>query len=67
MITKLNWKKWKINMSHSDEELMSRYCNGEEEAFEILYHRYEKPILSFIYRLVAFSFYISAWFEWFAV
>jgi len=39
-------------MSHSDEELMSRYCNGEEEAFEILYRRYEKPILSFIYRML---------------
>ncbi len=39
-------------MIHSDEELMSRYCNGEEEAFEILYRRYEKPILSFIYRML---------------
>lgn len=39
-------------MWRSDEELMSSYREGEDEAFELLYHRYEKPIFSFIYRIV---------------
>jgi len=36
----------------SDEELMLRYRDGENSAFEILYHRYEKPLFDFIYRMV---------------
>jgi RNA polymerase sigma-70 factor (ECF subfamily) len=39
-------------MWRSDEELMSSCRDGDEAAFEILYRRYEKPILSFIYRIV---------------
>jgi RNA polymerase sigma-70 factor (ECF subfamily) len=36
----------------SDEELMSSYRDGDEAAFEMLYRRYEKPLLNFIYRMV---------------
>jgi RNA polymerase sigma-70 factor (ECF subfamily) len=39
-------------MWRSDEELMSSCRDGDETAFEILYRRYEKPILFFIYRIV---------------
>ena len=39
-------------MWRSDEELMSSCRNGDEAAFEILYCRYEKPIYSFVYRIV---------------
>ncbi len=31
---------------------MLRYQNGDIDAFEILYRRYEKPLLDFIYRMV---------------
>jgi RNA polymerase sigma-70 factor (ECF subfamily) len=36
----------------TDEELMLRYRDGDAAAFETLYHRYEKPLFDFIYRLV---------------
>jgi RNA polymerase sigma-70 factor (ECF subfamily) len=36
----------------SDEELMLRYRDGENSAFEMLYGRYEKPLFDFIYRMV---------------
>jgi RNA polymerase sigma-70 factor (ECF subfamily) len=36
----------------SDEELMLSYRNGDEDAFDMLYRRYEKPLLNFIYRMV---------------
>ena len=39
-------------MKQSDEELMLNYRDGDDNAFEMLYHRYEKPILDFIYRMV---------------
>jgi len=39
-------------MLRSDEELMLSCSDGDEGAFEILYRRYEKPIFSFIYRIV---------------
>ena len=39
-------------MGRSDEELMLCYRGGDEAAFEMLYHRYEKPILNFLYRVV---------------
>ena len=39
-------------MWRSDEELMLSCRDGDEGAFEILYRRYEKPVLSFIYRMV---------------
>jgi len=39
-------------MSRTDEELMLSCRDGDEDAFEILYRRYEKPIFSFIYRMV---------------
>jgi RNA polymerase sigma-70 factor (ECF subfamily) len=38
-------------MARSDEELMLSCGDGDESAFETLYHRYEKPVLSFIYRM----------------
>ena len=31
---------------------MLRYRNGDEDAFEMLYRRYEKPVFSFIYRIL---------------
>ena len=31
---------------------MLSYQNGDKDAFEILYRRYEKPLLDFIYRIV---------------
>jgi len=39
-------------MLRSDEELMLSCRDGDEGAFEILYRRYEKPIFSFVYRMV---------------
>jgi len=38
-------------MVRSDEELMLSCRDGDEGAFEVLYRRYEKPVLSFIYRM----------------
>jgi len=38
-------------MRSSDEELMLDYCSGNEKAFDLLYRRYEKPLLNFIYRM----------------
>ena len=42
----------KSNSRFPDEDLMSRYRNGDEDAFEMLYRRYEKPVFSFIYRIL---------------
>ena len=39
-------------MWRSDEELMLSYRDGDEDAFEMLYRRYERPLLDFIYRMV---------------
>jgi len=39
-------------MYPSDEALMDSYCVGNDAAYEILYRRYEKPLLNFIYRIV---------------
>jgi RNA polymerase sigma-70 factor (ECF subfamily) len=39
-------------MLRSDEELMLNYRDGDEDAFEMLYRRYERPLLNFIYRMV---------------
>ena len=39
-------------MLRSDEDLMLSCRDGDEVAFETLYRRYEKPIFSFIYRMV---------------
>ena len=39
-------------MLRSDEELMLSCRDGDEGAFETLYRRYEKPIFSFIYRML---------------
>ena len=41
-----------MRMLRSDEELMLSCRDGDEGAFETLYRRYEKPIFSFIYRMV---------------
>jgi RNA polymerase sigma-70 factor (ECF subfamily) len=40
-------KNWR-----TDEELMLQYKDGDKNAFEMLYRRYEKPVLDFIYRMV---------------
>jgi len=39
-------------MYQTDEALMERYRDGDKDAFEILYRRYEKPVLDLIYRMV---------------
>lgn len=36
----------------TDEELMLRYKDGDKNAFEMLFRRYERPVLDFIYRMV---------------
>jgi RNA polymerase sigma-70 factor (ECF subfamily) len=40
-------------MLRSDEELMLSCRDGDDGAFEILYRRYEKPVFSFVYRMVS--------------
>ena len=37
---------------HSDEQLIERYLNGDEQSLEILIERHIKPIYRFIYRFV---------------
>jgi len=44
--------KWRSKISRSDEDLMLSFRDGDEDAFEMLYRRYEKPLLNFIYRMV---------------
>ena len=39
-------------MPNTDENLMLRFRDGDKDAFEMLYWRYEKPVLDFIYRMV---------------
>jgi RNA polymerase sigma-70 factor (ECF subfamily) len=39
-------------MPQTDENLMLRFRDGDKNAFETLYWRYEKPVLDFIYRMV---------------
>jgi RNA polymerase sigma-70 factor (ECF subfamily) len=39
-------------MPQTDENLMLRFRDGDKDAFEVLYRRYEKPVLDFIYRMV---------------
>ena len=41
-----------MRMLRSDEDLMLSCRDGDEGAFEVLYRRYERPIFSFIYRMV---------------
>lgn len=41
-----------MKIRQTDEELMLRYKDGDKDAFEMLYRRYEKPLLDFIYRMV---------------
>lgn len=36
----------------SDEELMRRTQNGDKQAFAILYERYNRPVLSYLYRML---------------
>ncbi len=35
-----------------DDELMERFCRGDENAFETLYARYSRPVLAFLTRMV---------------
>jgi RNA polymerase sigma-70 factor (ECF subfamily) len=42
----------KSKMHFPDEDLITRYRNGDEDAFEMLFRRYEKPVFSFIYRIL---------------
>jgi len=41
-----------MNILRTDEELMLQYKDGDKDAFEMLYRRYEKPVLDLIYRMV---------------
>jgi len=41
-----------MNIQRTDEELMLSYKDGDKDAFEILYRRYEKPVLNLVYRMV---------------
>jgi RNA polymerase sigma-70 factor (ECF subfamily) len=41
-----------MKIRQTDEELMLRYKDGDKDAFEVLYRRYERPVLDFIYRMV---------------
>jgi RNA polymerase sigma-70 factor (ECF subfamily) len=41
-----------MKIQRTDEELMLQYKDGDEDAFEVLYRRYEKPVLNLIYRMV---------------
>jgi RNA polymerase sigma-70 factor (ECF subfamily) len=41
-----------MKIRRTDEELMLSYKDGDKNAFEMLYQRYEKPVLDFIYRMV---------------
>lgn len=36
----------------SDEELMISYRDGDKGAFDVLYRKYERPVLDFIYRSI---------------
>jgi len=36
----------------ADEELMLRYARGEEQAFEVLLSRYQRPLFGFLFRLL---------------
>ncbi len=37
-------------MAETDENLMLRYCQGDERAFEILYLRHKKPLFNYLFR-----------------
>jgi RNA polymerase sigma-70 factor (ECF subfamily) len=41
-----------MKILRTDEELMLRYKDGDKNAFEMLFRRYEKPVLDFIYRML---------------
>ena len=44
-----------ILSSYSDEELMSRFCRGQREAFGILLRRYERELYGYLRRYVGDS------------
>src|ERR1700745_1377189 len=39
----------------SDEELMLHICNGEELAFDVIYHRYSKRLMGYYVRMLNFD------------
>lgn len=39
-------------MSKQDEELIAEYQQGNEEALNMLFHRYKKPVFNFAFRLL---------------
>lgn len=41
-----------IALINSSEDLARRACNGDEEAFSLIFHRFIRPITSFIYEMV---------------
>ncbi len=41
-----------MKIQRTDEELMLSYKDGDKDAFEVLYQRYEKPVLNLVYRMV---------------
>ncbi len=40
-------------MGDSDETLMQRFTRGEEQAFDVLFARYARPVHAFLLRMVA--------------
>lgn len=41
-----------IAASDGDDQLMARFCRGDENAFDTLYGRYAQPVLAFLTRMV---------------
>src|SRR5207253_632582 len=44
-----------ILTTYSDEELLSRYCRGEKEAFGVLLRRYERELYGYLRRYLGDS------------
>src|SRR5260370_22675866 len=40
------------SLMNSSADLVARACQGEQEAFRLIFERYSRPIISFIYDLV---------------
>src|SRR5712672_1595934 len=38
---------------NSSADLVARACRGDEEAFRLIFERYSRPVISFIYDLVS--------------
>ena len=40
------------SLMNSSADLVSRACRGDQEAFRLIFERYSRPVISFIYDLV---------------